>query len=81
MRKKHTKTVVDLTLDYYKKLTDRNEYLWGLLNYHQSQITGSDGEYDRVCKESVEWLSNELKVIGLIITSTTNIIKNNPKNQ
>ena len=77
--KKHTRNVVDLTIYYFSKLSEREEYIQNLIIYHQSQISGTDGEYDRVCKEAIEWLTPELNQIKLVRESVTNLLK--PKNQ
>jgi hypothetical protein len=77
--KKQTRNVIDITLYYFSKLSDREEHLKELITYHQSQISGEDAEYDRICRETIEWLTPELNNIKLVKQSVTNLLK--PKNQ
>jgi hypothetical protein len=73
--KKHTKTVVDLTLDYFKKLNDREEFLQNLVSYYEGEIITGDGGYDTMCKEGIEYCMNELSKIPLVKESVTNLLK------
>jgi len=77
--KKQTRNVIDITIYYFTKLSEREEYLKERIDYHQSQISGEDVEYDRILKEAIEFNTNELSKIQLVKESVTNLLK--PKNQ
>jgi hypothetical protein len=75
MKTKHVKSVIDLTLNYFSKLSDREEYLQNSISYYEGEISGTDGEYDRMCKEAIEYMQPELTKIKLVKESVTNLLK------
>jgi hypothetical protein len=64
--RKSNKNTIDFTIDYFSKLSDREERLKDLVTYYEDQISGKDGEYDRVCKIAIANILPELNHIKAI---------------
>ena len=76
--RKSNKNTIDFTIDYFRKLSDREERLKDLVTYYEDQISGSiteDGEYDRVCKVAIANILPELNHIKVIKESVLNLNK------
>ena len=51
---KSNKHTIELTLEYYEKLTKREDYLENLKEYYEREVEkSSGGEYERVCKIAI----------------------------
>jgi hypothetical protein len=76
--RKSNKNTMDFTIDYFSKLSDREERLKDLVTYYEDQISGSitkDGEYDRVCKIAIANILPELNHIKVIKESVLTLNK------
>jgi hypothetical protein len=75
MKTKHVKSVIDLTLNYFSKLSDREESLKEVISEYERIIADGDGGMDRMCKEAIEYCTDELSKISLVKESVTNLLK------